>query len=465
MLRPILAFSVLSTAVAAQVSFVHLGTVDVSTTSTTSNPEFVGTNPSAVAWNGTTLWVAGFYNLGTPGTTAICRIDNPLSPTPTFNAAFGVLPTPGLRGYSGLDVSGGLLVAAWDSGTSAPEGIRAYDLAGNQLWQKDARGSSGVGIDPGFPGLGGDGVGWTTIGSGRRALQDATTGADVYTLAAGPNAGMIVQPAGLNTTIWRDMDFDSFSGDIYLRKENQLIGGLRIGPNDVINMTEIVPVTPGQFINIQNVAFVRQAAQQFCVWNDRSVGTGNQPFEDVIRATRPDGTELTIDYGTFIAPAGVGAYDFSYDAASSTLAIVDFAAREVHSFAVSSFVEYGTGCPGAGGVFPRLTGSGDTRPNGAITYTVIDAAPLSIGLFAFGNSMTSVPLPFPAACPLHVTPVVLLAGAFVTGPGAPGTGTGSVVVPVPPGTSGAVLTCQGVMLEGGSLATVRTTNGVEVTVQ
>ena len=133
----------------AQVSLTHLGTIDVASTSNAGNPEYIGSNPSAVAWNGTDVWVGGFNSSGATGDAAIVKVSNALT-APSYGARFGVQPaTVNQRGYSGLDVSGGLLAAAYDNGSATPDGITGWDLAGNQLWGKSARGSSGVGIDPG----------------------------------------------------------------------------------------------------------------------------------------------------------------------------------------------------------------------------------------------------------------------------------------------------------------------------
>ena len=128
---------------AAQVSLTPLATIDVSSTANPGNPEFIGNNPSAVAWNGTDLFLAGFNNqpVGTSGNVAIVRITGVLGGgTPVFGTSFGTLLAPGFRGYTGLDIDGSTLVASYDPGSTANEGIRAFDLNGTQLWQKSARG-------------------------------------------------------------------------------------------------------------------------------------------------------------------------------------------------------------------------------------------------------------------------------------------------------------------------------------
>lgn len=450
----------------AQVSLQLVGTVDVASTAGLSNPEYIGNNPSAVAWNGTDLWVAGFNSSGGSGDAAIVKIPNALANpgSPSYDPRFGVQPnTPNSRGYSGLDLDGNLLVAAYDSGAAGPDGITAWDQAGSQVWTRNARGSSGVGIDPGFGGVD-TGTGWTTFGESRRALQDNATGADIYvTSSAAANAGMdLASGAG---TLWRDMDFDPLTGDVYLRKSNQVHSCLRAGGNVAVLQTQLSNTATADFVNLQNLAFVRAASESLVFWNDRSVTNSGQLLEEVVRCMRADGTEVEIEWNGFAPATGVGAYDFSYDEASGTLAISDFSARVVHVFEVSAFVEYGTGCQGAGGFTPRIVGGGSSRPNGTLTWYARDLAPNSIGLFVFGFQQGTVPLPLPGSCPVHVVPALVTAGVFVTAGGLPGSGTGSFSLPLPGNAGGAILTAQVAVLENGSLDQTRTSNGVLVELQ
>lgn len=456
-LTPILAFSC---ALGAQVTLTHLGTVDVAVTSGATNPEYIGSNPSAVAWNGTDVWVAGYNNAAGNNDTAIIEVADALT-TPTFGVPFGVVAaTPNGRGYSGLDFQVNAIAAAHDFGSTTPDGIALYDAnTGAQVWTRSARGGSGVGFDPGFFGTAGIGTGWTTFGSGRRALQDTVTGVDLYTTAN----GMIIN-AG-SGTFWRDMDYDVFNGDIYLRKSNKVIKCERTGPNSLINNQVLVDATTADFVNQQNLEFVRQDTDEVIFWNDRSSGGGGQFFDQVVKCSRSDGTALDLDFGGFTAPTGAGAYDFSYDAASGTLAISDFSNRAVYVFAVSIFVPYGAGCQGQGNITPVLSATGDTRPNGAITYTASNTAPSSVGGFVFGFAQAATPLSLPPGCLQRVTPILFSAGLFFTGSGGPGSGSGSFTLNLNPGLTGISLTCQAVVLENGSLSSVITTNGVETVLQ
>ena len=95
-------------------------------------------------------------------------------------------------------------------------------------------------------------------------------------------------------TLWRDMDFDPFSGDVYLRKDNELVKCERTGPNAVTNNQVLDGGALAPLVNNQNVAFVRQATDQVVFWNDRSSGGAGQPFEFAIQCTRSDGIPATM---------------------------------------------------------------------------------------------------------------------------------------------------------------------------
>ena len=288
-----------------------------------------GQSGSAIAWDGTNLYAAGFQNgASSTGTTGIIKISDALGAA-TLGSAFGVTATPGSRGYSGLDISNGVLAAAFDNGGASANGIAAYDSAGNLLWGRSARGGSGVGFDPGNGG-GGAGVAWTTFGSGRRALQDTATGADIYTTGD----GMIITP-DFEGSFWRDMDFAS-NGDMVARRSNDVVFLDRTGPNSGNASLLVENMENGPFVNGQNVSYVEGSEYgDFVIYNDRATGGTGQLPGDVLKAVRTDGSVITLNF--FGGPGfdlGNGYYDFSYDAATDTLAILDFANRQVYIYAV-----------------------------------------------------------------------------------------------------------------------------------
>ncbi len=367
----------------ADVQLSLLGSVDLASTANNANPEYIGSNPSSVAWDGSTLFVAGFNSAGVTANTGIVAVTDPLG-TPAISPAFGVLSTPNLRGYSGLDISSVGLAAAWDNGAASADGISLYNTAtATRIWAKTGRGGSGVGIDPGFQGVD-SGIGWTTFGSGRRILQDAVTGADIYTSAT----GMIVNGAGTGT-FWRDMEFHDATGDIWLREGNNLIKATRTGGNSAMTAMLVVDEPEADSVAGQNVAYLSGLGREVVVYNDREVTSPGQSFTDVVKFVFPSGAVATVDYGVFAPASGVGYYDFSWDEATQTLAVLDFANRVAHIFRVST--DIGQVCceaaPNATGVGAQLRATGSlvtTLNDITVTVSELPANTFSVVLAARG---------------------------------------------------------------------------------
>ena len=136
---------VLAASASAQWQLSQIGSIDLSPTANGTGTQYIGSNPSAIAWDGTDLYVAGFNNSGGVAPTALIKVTDALGTNPTLGLPFGQnASTPALRGHSGLDIRSGVLVAAYDPGTSVPNGLAAYDAAGTQLWTSALRGSCGV---------------------------------------------------------------------------------------------------------------------------------------------------------------------------------------------------------------------------------------------------------------------------------------------------------------------------------
>jgi len=336
---------------------------DLSTTANSANAQFIGSNPSAVAWNGSRLFVGGFNAAANAQNTAIIEVLNATTSgfvsAPTFGTAFNVLSTnSGGRGYSGIALKGNTLAAAWDNtGSAIANGIVTYDVStsgiGNALWTigasgtAAARGSSGVAFDPGFQGdpAQGSGVAWMQISSGRRMLQDAVSGTNIYTTAT----GMIVNTNPVGTT-WRDFDFDPATGNIYMRRANDVVQGIRTGSNAIASGQSqvIVDVADATAVVGQNLSFMssitKGLANQYegnaLVYNDRP-NTNIQPFTTAVRFVTTSGSSigaswnfLSISGSTATPLDGTGYYDFSYDPTTQSLAVLDFSNRTVSIFAV-----------------------------------------------------------------------------------------------------------------------------------
>lgn len=293
-----------------------------------------GDNPSAVTTDGSSLWVSG-YNFGAGGLAGVVKISDPFGPGRTMTP-FVSLATPDNRGFSGLgyDTVSGVVFAAYDDGAADDNGITGWDPAtGANLWARNARGGSSVDFDPGF---GGDGTGaaWSTFGSGRRALQNSTTGADIYTTAD----GMIIN--GANTgTFWRDMDFAP-DGDIWLREGNQVISANRTGANSVDTAFQVVFTTDADFVNGQNIAYLNGlAGGDLVVYNDRPNAATDQLWSNVLKLINTDGTSSSWQFLTGLGDplpgdfaTGAGYYDFEWDAAGQALYVSDFSGRAVYQF-------------------------------------------------------------------------------------------------------------------------------------
>ena len=126
-----------------------------------ANPNYIGNNPSAVAWNGSRLFVAGINNGATGTSSQNSGVIEVLNTSTTgivastavqYGTRFGFLATPNQRGYSGLAMQGGRLFAAFDTGSVQANALRGYDIATQTtgtLWSASGRGGAGVAIDPG----------------------------------------------------------------------------------------------------------------------------------------------------------------------------------------------------------------------------------------------------------------------------------------------------------------------------
>lgn len=312
-------------------------------------PSEFGSNPSAIAWDGAKMFIAGLNNTGGTASVGIVEVTNASSTgvnAATFGTVFGQFASTGsTRGYSGLDISGSTVAAAYDSGASSANSIAAHDTAGTFLWGVTARGGSGVAFDPGFGSPAADsGVAWTTFGSGRRALQNSASGANIYTTADGMIINMT--SGGGSGTFWRDMTFNPQTGDLYPRRSNGVFKETRTGGNSVSPIVEMVAASgSADFVSGQNIAFMGQNLDlaDAVIYNDRASAANGQSFTDVIK-TRDTTTfaELTQTFeflGGFTPNSSNGYYDFSYDPGSNTVAVLDFVNNTAHVFSVSAVPE------------------------------------------------------------------------------------------------------------------------------
>ena len=398
------AIAALPTTRAQSVNLYELARFDLSATSGTAGGVFIGSNPSAVGWNGSKLYVAGFNGSGATATTSIIEITNAAgvvtgavsgSVTPTYSAPFGAVSMASSRGYSGLAMKGSTLLATLDTGANSPSGLQAFNAAGGntKLWDLSnsgttaanigtARVGGGPGFDPGFAG-GGSGAAWTIIGQGRRFLNNATTGAAIYTTTAnvptGAAQGMVLNSA---VTGWRDIDFNPANGDVYTRNNNTLQLNVRTGSNACLSTGTLGNLTPATNIIGQNLSFMDGVADplgfngDLIVLNDRAVTSAGQVATNVIKFfTTGTGAAPVSPLWNFLSTplTSTGYYDFEWDSGTKTLAVMDFTNRAVSIFSTSAPVpEIDPGgmpaavalVTGFAGLFERLAGRGRRRRGG-----------------------------------------------------------------------------------------------------
>ncbi len=427
---------------AAQVRLTFVKTIDLAPVTTNpASPSYIGTNPSAVAFAAGEIYVAGFNSGNAAGNVGIVHHLKVQSGGSDFGPALGVKLAPIARGYSGLDIDSkaGTLFAAYDPGTTDPDGITAWNgLTGVKLWAKAARGSSGNAVDPGFTGGNpalGKGLGWLTLSAAGRALQNKTSGVDIWSTANGMS---LATPQGL---FFRDLAFDDITGDVWARAGNNVLHGARSGDNQLTTVSTAYDSVPNaDFVNGQNLAFCRTKFGAFVIFNDRSQTTPNQPLKSVLKAIREDGSSVPIDFGAFNAQDGNGYYDFGYDSKSGLLVVLDFYNRKLYQFQATlvPFVTYGHGCAGFGGFVPELSFFGDPVEGNNVQLTIAKGLPGASAIVLLGLGPAASPLV--NGCTLNLSFVLPSAlGPLPLFGSTPGTGTITVGGPIPAGAAGATI--------------------------
>ena len=381
--------------------------LNIASTANGGNPQFIGANPATIAWTGSAVYVAGVNASGSTSRTAITGITNPLATpglgvVPAFTPAFGIRSaTLNGRGFTGLAVSGTVLAAAWDNGTTTPatiDGMQALStVTGSVIWTGTLAGRQmgGAAFDPGHVvggvSQGGSGITGLVFNSGRRPTFDPATGATVYGLTGSALPGMVINTSPTNTE-WRDVDFDPATGDIYSRNSNNVASGVRTGTNSISGNVQQFLVNNsnnGAGMAGQSLAFmggVVDPAGSFAgnavIWNSRPVGTteGSTSFTTANQVVATTGATVPVNWNVLFGstPAkGNGWYDFGYDRTTKTLAVMDFQNRTVSIFDLDVNVQTVSG--GTATPTTSLTGLVPVAKKGAGTLVVDQATAFAAG--------------------------------------------------------------------------------------
>ncbi len=381
--------------------------LNIASTANGGNPQFIGANPATIAWTGSAVYVAGVNASGSTSRTAITGITNPLATpglgvVPAFTPAFGIRSaTLNGRGFTGLAVSGTVLAAAWDNGTTTPattDGMQALStVTGSVIWTGTLAGRQmgGAAFDPGYVvggvSQGGSGITGLVFNSGRRPTFDPATGATVYGLTGSALPGMVINTSPTNTE-WRDVDFDPATGDIYSRNSNNVASGVRTGTNSISGNAQqflVNNANNGAGMAGQSLAFmggVVDPAGSFAgnavIWNSRPVGTteGSTSFTTANQVVATTGATVPVNWNVLFGstPAkGNGWYDFGYDRTTKTLAVMDFQNRTVSIFDLDVNVQTVSG--GTATPTTSLTGLVPVAKKGAGTLVVDQATAFAAG--------------------------------------------------------------------------------------
>jgi hypothetical protein len=221
------------------------------------------------------------------------------------------------------------------------------------------RGMSGPDFDPGYvvsgTSQGGSGLGWVTQGQGRRFLNDTTSGTAIYTTTAnnpsGAQQGMIINTSPVSTT-WRDFAFDPNSGNLYARVNNQVSRTNRTGantdlsPSGTAGLSDVIVTLTGANNVGTNLGYLDSVAAgtvntytgDILVFNDRASNASGQAWTSAILFATTSGSAVSANWdfiGGSAPGTGNALYDFQWDSASQTLAVVDYTNRTASIFSTA----------------------------------------------------------------------------------------------------------------------------------
>lgn len=322
-----------------------------------------GTSAYSLAYDGTSAYIGGYNASSDPGTVGIVKVDGlPLGQALATTLLPGsVISANGLEGYNSVVVgdaggaaalfggkdganAGGTLIVSLDPATGVLNaGFGTAGVLNNPGGRTRIHG--GIAFDPGFGGAGA-GVSHMEFGQGRRQLVDAATGAEVYGITGDAAPGFVVF---LESSSYRDHIFDPATGDMYLRRQNDVQRSIRSGENSVSSSITVADLTNANAIVGQNVGFIAAGAgagaKDIVIFNDRQATTPGQAFFDQVFMVGTDGTavdtQLLGPNGELLTliEDGNGLYDFAFSSATGTLLISDFYNNQLYVFESSPVPE------------------------------------------------------------------------------------------------------------------------------
>jgi hypothetical protein len=295
--------------------------IDLLDTQDPASASYIGSNPSAVGWNGQDLYVAGWNNGRGFVDHGIVGVANAAS-SDVLGNGFGLIQTVDFRGYNSLDVDAqGRVLAGYDGGSANPQGLAIYDGSSGALLDSRNERPAFANFDPAN---GGD-VAWSVFGSGRLRVVDQNNLSGPTTWD-GTNGPVIF--AG--STIQRGQDIDD-NGNITLNDANgQLTYFPRTGANSTGSGVALATGLAGG--NGNNNAILNTGFGDFVMYNVRGGGTYGSTIAAVDTAGNP--IALTINGVDLSTATGTGWWDFDYDSATGTLAAVEFSTRQAFVFQV-----------------------------------------------------------------------------------------------------------------------------------
>ena len=355
---------------AQDVVFTLLQDEDISILSDAESPTaesfFVGSNPSAIAFDGRSLFVGGLNNGSAAFQVRVVQILDVLnfdgSPTRSFLPVAGSdVDTSNVggpvaigRGYQGLDFDDQFgLFGTVDFGSAAQAG--QHRIFGPQAtgdgFELDASsvglaGTSGNAYDYGFDGMGfalsGGAMGPVASVLDFRTNTASPFGLDPQTMdvpavyAPGDVEAPVVNNPPLGGTIWRDIDYHRGTGAVAARANNGVVILPRNSDNSTGAGIAVNPDPGGAFTVGQNVEIVSNpgCGDDFVMWNSRINGL-TQAFSSSINLSRlSDGAALSysvVDTAGQPAalPDSAGYYSFYWYEELRYLFVCDFASRRV----------------------------------------------------------------------------------------------------------------------------------------